>query len=349
LEEAKRRLKQLESDITSRQEQALAEIAVLRETRNKSMIDVQREKARIAQTKLLSPMTGLVAIRQNRGQGFFFPGMQLPDIREGDTLQPGMPVADVLDLSEFEIVARVGELDRANLHEGQDVSIQLDAVPDKRFRGKVKTMSGSASANIFSGDPGKKFDVVFSIDMKQLLTTLGAKPEDIQRIMETAERNSKKAPPASAQPMMAGPGGPGGPVPAGGAGQPVRVVMQPPPGARQPAASSTKTPAIQATKLQPLWISRKRLGHFRRRPVLRKNARAPSCLRRPKRIHSCRCCSVRVCLPMWKSQLKRFPMQSIFPHRRFSKKMASHRFGWSRAIDSSNGPSNSRDAVKTSW
>jgi len=242
LEEAKRRLKQLESDIKSRQEQALAEIAVLRETRNKSMIDVQREKARIAQTKLLSPMTGLVAIRQNRGQGFFFPGMQLPDIREGDTLQPGMAVADVLDLSEFEIVARVGELDRANLHEGQDVSIQLDAVPDKRFRGKVKTMSGSASANIFSGDPGKKFDVVFSIDMKQLLATLGAKPEEIRRIMETAERNSKKAPPASAPPMMAGPGAPGGSAPAGGGPQPVRVMTPAPAqGAKQPEASSAKT------------------------------------------------------------------------------------------------------------
>jgi hypothetical protein len=229
LEEAKRRLKQLESDIKSRKEQAEAEIAVLREQRNKSMLDVQREKMRIAQTKLLSSMTGLVAIRQNRGQGFFFPGMQVPDIREGDTLQPGMPVADVLDLSEFEVVARVGELDRANLHEGQDVSIQLDAVPDKRFRGKIKSMSGSASANIFSGDPGKKFDVVFSIDMKQLLAGLGAKPEDIQRIMETAERNSKKAPAAQPQ-MMAFGGAPGG-APAGGppsdagagAGQQVRM------------------------------------------------------------------------------------------------------------------------------
>jgi len=198
LEEAKRRLQQLESDVKSHHEQALAQLAVLREQRNKSVIDVQREKMRIAQTKLLSPMTGLVAIRQNRGQGFFFPGMQLPDIREGDTLQPGMPVADVLDLSEFEVVARVGELDRANLHEGQDVTIQLDAVPDKRFRGRIKSMSGSASANIFSGDPGKKFDVVFSIDMPQLLTTLGAKPADVKRILETAARNAKKAPPLPA-------------------------------------------------------------------------------------------------------------------------------------------------------
>ena len=39
----------------------------------------------------------------------------MPDIREGDTLQPGMPVADVLDLSEVEVWAKVGELDRANL------------------------------------------------------------------------------------------------------------------------------------------------------------------------------------------------------------------------------------------
>ena len=30
---------------------------------------------------------------------------------------PGMPVADVLDLSEVEVWAKVGELDRANLKE----------------------------------------------------------------------------------------------------------------------------------------------------------------------------------------------------------------------------------------
>src|SRR6185295_16285978 len=196
LEETKRRLKQLENDIKSRKERAEAEIAVLREQRNKSMI----------------------AVRQNRGQGFFFPGMQVPDIREGDTLQPGMPVADVLDLSEFEVVARVGELDRANLHEGQDVSIQLDAVPDKRFQGKIKTMSGSASANIFSGDPGKKFDVVFSIDMQRLLTALGAKPEDVKRILEMAVRNAKKPMTAMAPQTIAE--GPGGPQPAAGAGAP---------------------------------------------------------------------------------------------------------------------------------
>jgi hypothetical protein len=35
-------------------------------------------------------------------------------------------------------VAKVGELDRANLKEGQDVKIQLDAVGDKTFTAKSK-------------------------------------------------------------------------------------------------------------------------------------------------------------------------------------------------------------------
>ena len=74
----------------------------------------------------------------------------MPDIREGDTLQPGMPVADVLDLSELEVWAKVGELDRANLKEGQDALLQLDAIPDKRFDGKIKAMSGTATSDVFS-------------------------------------------------------------------------------------------------------------------------------------------------------------------------------------------------------
>lgn len=192
LEEAQRRLRQLESDIKSKQEQALAELNVLRERRNRNLLDINREKQRLLQVKLLSPISGLVAIKQNRAgfSGMF--GTQIPDIREGDQVQPGMPVAEILDLSELEVVARIGELDRANLHEGQDVLIRLDALAGKTFHGKIKSMSGTASANIFSSDPGKKFDVVFSIDMQQLLKELGARPEQIARILATAEQNRKK-------------------------------------------------------------------------------------------------------------------------------------------------------------
>ncbi len=191
LDQSKRALQQLDADIEARKEQADSQLAVLVEQRNRSIIDVQRELQRIAQTKSLSPMTGLVAIKQNRA-GYFNFGQQLPDIREGDTLQPGMPVADVLDLSELEVWTKIGELDRANLVEGQDALIQLDAIPDKQFRGKIKAMSGTATSDVFSGDPSKKFDVVFSIDMRQLLAGLGMKDSAIANIMATAAANAKK-------------------------------------------------------------------------------------------------------------------------------------------------------------
>jgi biotin carboxyl carrier protein len=208
LEEAKRKLLQLESDIKSRREQAQAELAVFREKRNRNVLDIRREQMRLQQTKLLAPLSGLVAIKQNRSgfSGQF--GTAVPDIREGDQVSPGNPVADVMDLSEMEIIARIGEMDRANLVEGQDVMLRLDALPDKVFNGKIKSMSGTASSNVFSSDPGKKFDVLFSIDMRQLLKSLGADEAEIVRILRTADENRKKPIVAASTSVFGGmPGG----------------------------------------------------------------------------------------------------------------------------------------------
>ena len=232
LEESKRRLKQLESDIKSRQEQAEAELAVLREKRQKAVVELARERARLSQVKVLAPMSGLVAVRQNQSSRMGV-GFDVPDIREGDQVQPGMPIADVLDLSELEVLGRVGELDRANLNDGQAVVLRLDAVPGKQFDGKIKSMSSTASANVMSSDPAKKFDVVFSIDMRELLTALGAKPDEVTKILATADANRKKPPVASfggMAAMMGGGGMPGG-MPGGA-----------PPGMGAPGAAGTDGP-----------------------------------------------------------------------------------------------------------
>lgn len=241
LDESQRRLKQLESDIKSRQEQAIAQLDTLREQKNKGNLELSRERQRLSQVKLLAPISGLVAMRQNR-TGFMFPGMQIPDIREGDQIQPGIPVADVLDLSEMEVLAKVGELDRANLREGQDATLVLDALPEKKLRGTIKSMSGTASANVFSFDPAKKFDVVFGIEMKELLAALGAKPDQIQKILATAEANRKKPHANAPNPSM--PGGMAGGMPeapAGAPGMPAMVMRTPGP-AQPPAAGDPRAP-----------------------------------------------------------------------------------------------------------
>jgi membrane fusion protein (multidrug efflux system) len=203
LDEARRRLKQLESDVQSRREQAKAQLAVFQEKRAKSLIELSREKHRLAQTKVLAPISGLVAIKQNQ-PNFFFSGMQIPDIREGDQLNAGQPVADILDLSNMEIVARVGELDRANLKDGQEAVVRLDAIPGESLRATIKNMSGSATSNVFSSDPAKKFDVTFSLDMKQLFSVLGVKPDDTRKILAIGQENSAK--PLSPPPPAPAPG-----------------------------------------------------------------------------------------------------------------------------------------------
>jgi multidrug resistance efflux pump len=207
LEQAKRSLAQLEADIKARQDQAEAQLALSRQQRSRALLELTREQQRLRQTKLLASMSGLVSIRQNAFGGARMFGAQVPDIREGDQVQPGMPVADVLDLSELELVSKIGELDRANLVEGQEALITLDALAGKVIHGKIKSMSGTATANIMSGDPSKKFEVLFSVDMKELLTTVGATPEQIREVLATAERNRSRPvnpTPLASFPMMMG-------------------------------------------------------------------------------------------------------------------------------------------------
>ncbi len=213
LEEAKRSLTKLEEDIKSRQLQGEAELAVLREQRRKSMIDVNRSKSRIQQTKILAPMSGLVSIQQNRGGDgrFMMFGQQTPDIREGDQVYPGMAVAQILDLSELEVMTRVNEIERANLSEGQEVLVRLDALPGKVVNSKIKSLSGAATTNVFAGDPVKRFDCSLSIDMRQLLAHVGAAKDQIDRILAMAAENAKRfqSGSGSAGPMLAAAGGPG--------------------------------------------------------------------------------------------------------------------------------------------
>ena len=190
LEEARRRKQKLEEDIKNRLQQREAELAVLREQLNKAQLDVDRDRRRIEQSRVLAPLTGLVAVLQNRsgGRGGF--GQSLPEIREGDQIPAGMAVAQLLDLSEMELLARVEESERANLREGQEVLIRLDALPHKTVNGTIKRLGNTAAANIFAGEATKKFECTVGIDMRRLLENIGAEQTQIERIMATARQNA---------------------------------------------------------------------------------------------------------------------------------------------------------------
>lgn len=166
LEEAKRRLAQLEQDIQSRAASSQASLAVSRAKRNKARLAMQQAQKNMETMRVRAPISGLVAVKENRDAtgGVFFWGIALNEYREGDQVSPGSLVAEVLDVSQMEIQGKVSENDRANVNPGQAVEVQVDAVPGETLRGKVKSVGGMAGRAFFGGDGMRKFDASFQLD-----------------------------------------------------------------------------------------------------------------------------------------------------------------------------------------
>jgi HlyD family secretion protein len=166
LEEAKRKLAQLDQDVTSRAASNKALLDVAQEQRNKALLDIKQAQQRIDSMTLKTPMDGIVTIKENSDAagGFFFGGMSLPEYQEGDLVSSGRSVAQVLDTSQMEIVAHVPETARADLNAGQSAQVNVDALPGSSFTGKIKTVAGQATTDMFSDDPTQRFDVTFALD-----------------------------------------------------------------------------------------------------------------------------------------------------------------------------------------
>lgn len=166
LDQAKRVLAELEQDVKSRSASNQATIALAEEKRNKAKLAMDQAQQNIQKMRVAAPMDGLVALEKNEGGGFFFWGQSLPEYREGDTVEPGRTVGQVIDPKEMELAAKVGELERNNIKEGQAVDIVLDALPGSTFHGTVKTLGGINNRRFWEADTNAKFDITVALASK---------------------------------------------------------------------------------------------------------------------------------------------------------------------------------------
>lgn len=165
LDEAKRALAQLQQDIQSHTASGQATVALDEEKAHKAQLAMEQAEQNIKNMRVISPIDGVVVLRQNQNAsgGFFFSGMTLPDFQEGDQVNPGSTIADVIDLAQMEIAGQVSESDRVNVKIGQAVEVHVDALPDKVLFGKVKTVTGSADGFSFDASSGKS-QVTIQVD-----------------------------------------------------------------------------------------------------------------------------------------------------------------------------------------
>ena len=69
------------------------------------------------------------------------------EIQQGQLIQSGQTLVDVVDAEEQWIVANYKETQTANITEGCEVEIEVDAVPNHKFKGVVRSISRATGAS----------------------------------------------------------------------------------------------------------------------------------------------------------------------------------------------------------
>ncbi len=166
LEEARRKLAQIQEDVQSRAKTGQAARAVAEEKRQKAVLARERAQTAIEQMTVRAPFAGIVAVRQNMDAsgGFGYPGMSLPDYREGDNVSPGRPVLMVLDPSGIQVRARVAESLATSVAVDQKAEVQLDGSAREPMPATVSAVSGMADRGPFwRASTQREFDVTFAM------------------------------------------------------------------------------------------------------------------------------------------------------------------------------------------
>ncbi len=159
LSAAQDKLVQLQRDLASRKATTEAGVAIQEAARNKAKVKADTARRNMESMTLKAKSAGYVAIQQNQNLNFGYWGMQLPMFQVGDNVRAGMGVAQIPDLENWEVVARLGELDRGHLEVGQPAEIEVVALPGMKFTGKIKNIGGT------TGPPwDRRFECKMSIE-----------------------------------------------------------------------------------------------------------------------------------------------------------------------------------------
>jgi len=165
LEEARRRLEQLEGDRASRSESDQAALAVAREKETKARFAIARAEQTLGQMVLRASIDGVVSVKDNTNTNFYTTGMTFNEYRTGDQVRGGSVVAEVLDLSQLEVSAAIDESERARVAAGQPATLVLDALGGRTLKATVSSVGNIRAPGFFGGGgaPSRTFDATLAL------------------------------------------------------------------------------------------------------------------------------------------------------------------------------------------
>lgn len=132
LAQAQSQLQKLQSEYARSQELFARQlVSADQHERLRAELDIQRSAVDIARlevsyTRITAPIDGVIAVRE---------------VRLGNLVQPNQSLFRIVDTATLEAVLNVPERELATMRMGLPVSMQVDAVPNQRFEGRVARVS----------------------------------------------------------------------------------------------------------------------------------------------------------------------------------------------------------------
>ena len=187
---ARERLAKLEHDYPQRKAAASASIEIQEAGRKKAVVQADTAKRNIDSMTLKAPVEGYVNVERNTNSNWFFPGMVFPLFQVGDAARAGMAVAQIPDLTSWDVTARIAEQDRGHLSMGQPARFTIVALPGRTYGGKVTNLGGT------TGPPwNRRFECKLALEQP----TPDLRPGmSVKIVVETGRLDSALAIPAQA-------------------------------------------------------------------------------------------------------------------------------------------------------
>lgn len=118
-----------------------AELSIVRLEYEKASLDLQEIEDEIEKLTVRANSSGLVIYAQNPTRA--------GKVQVGDALWAGLPIVHLPDMSRVRVNAFVYDADYPRMRPGLEAEVTFDSAPDRVFRGRVTSLSGSATPRDF--------------------------------------------------------------------------------------------------------------------------------------------------------------------------------------------------------
>ena len=159
LAKAEQKLRELDTKLASGHTGAEADLAGALRKRDKAKEDLAQAERNLAALKLTSPADGIVTVLPNSGARINVLSGSTPAFKEGDRAWAGAAVAELPDLSTIHATAPVYEADRGRVELGQPVTLNIEAVPDREHKGRIREISPLAKIDYSTYPYRKSFNL----------------------------------------------------------------------------------------------------------------------------------------------------------------------------------------------